>query len=426
MGGTARMLPFARGGGGSLGAIEVPGSKSVAARVLVLAAQAEGVSGCTGLPPGEDTRNLLEALRTLGFPIQGGPEGCRILGGAPPIGGRSLELGASGAALRFLLPWLALECCEPVTFTGVPRLFERPLGPLLEVLGGWGARWEPGWGRARLTPCTSAPSRIEVDVEASLSSQFLSGLALACVRRPGGARMRWHGTAASPSYLTLTAAWMARFGCPSELNPGCWDIPPRIPRPVDLRIPGDWSGAAAFLCAASVLGASVDLEPLDPEDAQGDRHLLDILGTAGAEFHWEGDCLHFTGALERGVRADLSACPDLAPVLMATAALAPGPSRLEGLSTLRHKECDRMAAGVDLVRWLGGEAVEWEPGAVDIRPGPAPGPREPFDPRGDHRMAFAAAVGALRCGGALLDPACVAKTHPAFWHVWEAMLEPTS
>ena len=109
-------------------------------------------------------------------------------------------------------------------------------------------------------------------------------------------------------------------------------------------------------------------------------------------------------------------------MLAATAALAPGESLFTGLETLPLKECDRLDASAELVRWLGGDAEILDGSALRIHPGPPPGVRPPFDPRGDHRMAFAGAVGALRCGGELRDPGSVAKTFPAFWEAWRGML----
>lgn len=121
--------------------------------------------------------------------------------------------------------------------------------------------------------------------------------------------------------------------------------------------------------------------------------------------------------------ADLTLCPDLGPVLAATAALAPAPSVLTGLHTLPLKECDRLEASADLVRWLGGRAEVDGDHTLRIFPGPLPGARSPFHPRNDHRMAFAAAVGALRAGGSVAQPTCVAKTFPGFWEVWLPFVE---
>jgi 3-phosphoshikimate 1-carboxyvinyltransferase len=150
---------------------------------------------------------------------------------------------------------------------------------------------------------------------------------------------------------------------------------------------------------------------------------------AGCFRHWHGHRLSFSGPLLRGIHADLTLCPDLGPVLAATCALAPEPSTLTGLQTLPHKECDRLEASADLVRWLGGEADIIGDHTLEIRPVIASRrhvPRVPFNPQNDHRMAFAAAVGALRYGGELQDPACVAKTFPEFWAVWKEMLQGNS
>ncbi|MBL0314172.1 MAG: hypothetical protein IPP78_16030 [Holophagaceae bacterium] len=195
-------------------------------------------------------------------------------------------------------------------------------------------------------------------------------------------------------------------------------------------LPGDWSGAAAFLAAAAVTGRSISLGPLDPDDPQGDRAIESILVDAGCTSRWHGNRLSLSGPMLRGIHADLTLCPDLGPVLAATCALGPEPSTLTGLQTLPHKECDRLEASAELVRWLGGEAEVIGDHTLEIRPAKDAAPRSlgaqsPFDPRNDHRMAFAAAVGALRCGGLLKDPACVAKTFPDFWEVWKEMLRRT-
>jgi 3-phosphoshikimate 1-carboxyvinyltransferase len=265
--------------------------------------------------------------------------------------------------------------------------------------------------------------RLELKVDASLSSQFLTGLALAAAALPGTSHLSWDA-AASPSYLLLTDHWLHQFGCEAILEPGRWTIPGGCLRPQHLRLPGDWSGAAAFLAAAATCGRQLQLGPLDPGDPQGDRAMVDILTAAGCAFSWAGAELKLQGQLQQGLDADLSHCPDLGPVLAALAALAPGPSELRGLETLPLKECDRLEASADLVRWLGGQAEVIGQHTLRIHPGAPPArTRRPFDPRQDHRMAFAAAVGALRFGGELQDPQCVAKTFPTFWETWREMLE---
>ena len=400
----------------------VPGSKSVTNRALLLAALAPGTSRLAGGLEAEDTRWMRAALRTLGCPLTDQGAAWTVEGGRRPRAGTPLWLGASGTTLRFLLPWLALRAERPVRLEGEARLFERPLGPLLQPLETLGARWKPEGAGVWLHPASAPPHRLDLTVDARLSSQFLTGLALAAAALPGGGVLRW-AEAASPSYLMLTTHWLRRFGCEAHLTPGRWELPGGALRAGDHALPGDWSGAAAFLAAAAVTGRRLEVGPLDPEDPQGDRAMADFLAAAGCGVRWTGPhTLEVLGPLLRGLDADLTDCPDLGPVLAALAALAPGPSTLRGLHTLPLKECDRLAASADLVRWLGGEAEVTGDHTLRVRPGPRPGPRPPFDPRNDHRMAFAAAVGGLRCGGELRDPDCVAKTFPGFWETWRGML----
>lgn len=400
----------------------IPGSKSVTNRALLTAALAPGRSVLRGGLEAEDTHWMRTCLGACGVTIDEAPDGWTILGGHLQPPELPLRVGASGTTLRFLLPALALWLDGPVRLEGDPRLFERPLGPLLRALAPLGVAWAPEGNGGVLTPCTARPRRVSLEVEASLSSQFITGLALAAASLPEGGTLRWSGPAASPSYLELTAHGLRRFGCDTHLFPGRWELPGGRLRPRDLEITGDWSGAAAFLCAGAVTGRAVTLAPLDPQEPQGDRALLDILEAAGCAWTAQGVHVQLTGRLQRGLQADLSTCPDLGPVLAATAALAPGPSTLTGLHTLPHKECDRLEASAELVRWLGGDAEVEGDHTLRIKPGPEPAIRGAFDPRNDHRMAFAAAVGALHRGGTLDQPGCVAKTFPTFWEVWERFL----
>lgn len=433
--------------GMALGPVLIPGSKSVSNRALLLAASSPGRSVLRGGLEAEDTRWMREALRGLGFPLQEQGSTWTLEGGARPRAQAPLWLGASGTTLRFLLPWLALRAEGPVQLQGEERLFERPLDALLEPLQRLGARWEAGAGaeahhskagpqggaqeerRAPLPgggwihPCPEPPATVDLRIDARLSSQFLTGLALATATLPQGGILRWEATS-SASYLELTVRWLRAFGCHSELTEKAWFIPGGQLQSVDLTLPGDWSGAAAFLGAAAVTGRSLQASPLDPDDPQGDRALPAFLNAAGCRHQWlEPGLLRLEGPLTEGLHANLEACPDLGPVLAAVAALAPQPSVLTGLHTLPLKECDRLEASADLVRWLGGRAEIEGDHTLRIWPGIPDAARPPFDPRNDHRMAFAAAVGALRWGGELKDAHCVAKTFPTFWEAWAAMLK---
>lgn len=416
--------------------MEVPGSKSVTNRALLLAALAPGRSRLLRPLRAADTEAMRGALVSAGVPVEEHGDTWEIEGGAPPRPTGPVDVGASGTTLRFLLPWLALGAAAPVELRGAPRLFERPLEGLIGALGPLGCAWSPlGPGRARLDPAPAPPARLDLVVDARASSQFVTGLALCAAGRPGGGRLGF-GEVPSRSYLDLTRRWLRAFGVEVREEPsGSWVLPGGALRPAEVLVPGDWSAAAAFLAAGVLVEGGVEVGPLDPADPQGDRALLDLLAAAGAEVGWRGaDRVYVKGPLRAGLHADLSLCPDLGPVLAAVAALAPGPSVLTGLHTLPLKECDRLDASAELVRWLGARGEVEGVHTLRVWPGvsapPSAGlgadataaPRPPFDPRADHRMAFAAAVGGLRRGGALADPGCVAKTMPDFWERWAGML----
>jgi 3-phosphoshikimate 1-carboxyvinyltransferase len=400
--------------------VKVPGSKSVCNRALLLAAIARGKSRLQDGLEADDTARMRDCLRALGIPVREEPGSWIVEGGGQPEPEAPLPVGASGTTFRFLIPWLAFAAQKPIRFEGDARLFERPLGGLLQALEACGAHWEPHAASGLLFPAPTPPTCLDMEVDGSASSQFLTGLAQAAAYLPEGGRLRWRRPPASTSYLELTVHWLSLFGCSSRLLPDGWEIQGGALGARDLTMPGDWSGAAAFLCAAAITGCKIRVSLLDP---QGDRALMGILETAGCRVHWTGDQeLCVEGPLRRGIHADLELCPDLGPVLAATAAMAPEPSVLTGLHTLPRKECDRLDASAELVRWLGGQAEVIGDHTLKIQPGPCPGSRAPFSPRRDHRMAFAAALGALRCGGEVEDPGCVAKTLPRFWEDWNIML----
>jgi len=408
------------------GTVRVPGSKAVTQRLLVLGALAPGTTCIRNPLRAEDTGFLRDAIVSLGLPVEDADGAWRIQGGRPIRAGGPIDLGASGAALRFLLPLLALRAVSRVEIRGEERLFQRPLGPLLDLLESLGARWHAGSRGGVLEPVANPPNKLEACIDAFSTSQFLTGLAMTAASLPEGGRLRWSGPSASASYLRLTATWMERFGCATRLADSDWEIPGGRLRPIEASVPCDWSAAASFLCAAALTGRTATVLGLDPADPQGDRILLEILCAAGCTAKWNEAAMELHGPLVSGLDADLRETPDLAPVLGALAACAPGPSSFSGLEGLKGKECDRLDATAGLARWLGAEAEVEGSGTLRIRPGSPPGVRPPFDPRNDHRMAFAAALGALRCGGEVMDPACVAKSYPGFWEDWDAFVQGTA
>ena len=402
----------------------LPPSKSVINRALLLAAMAHGqsqIKGASLFVPGlgDDITIMLRALAGFGVGISLGDGEVRV---QPPSGGFDapppLDVGSAGTALRFLLPLAALHSRSPVRFIGSKRLFERPLAPLLEALGSIGARWHSDRDGGLLVPAESVPGFLDIEIDGSLSSQFVSGLAMAVAGTKGGGVLRLATRTASSGYLSLTKRWMKRFGCQVRLFPDRVEIPGGSLRAVSTEAMGDWSAAAALFCGAAIMGREIDLSPLDTTDGQPDAAILAILKSIGCSCKFDGHHCRLYGRINGGLDADLEPCPDLAPVLTAVAAFAPAPSELCGLGTLEHKESDRLGGCIKLAAWLGASAKLAPGHALRITPRPdsaEPFATEPFDPMGDHRMAFAAAIGGLRSGGMVLDAGCVSKSFPGFW-----------
>ncbi|MCL1908311.1 MAG: hypothetical protein FWG12_02965 [Holophagaceae bacterium] len=336
----------------------------------------------------------------------------------------TLDVGAAGTVLRFLLPLAALHCDEPVRFSGSMRLFQRPLAPLLEALAKFGTAWKKDKNGGLLIPPESKPDYLELEVDGSLSSQFISGLAMSSAALSGGGIIRWKSDVVSRPYLSLTKLWLERFGCRASLLDNSFEVQGglkyRTQKVEDgVEINGDWSAAAVAFCVAAVMGKDLKVGPLDNTDGQPDVAVLEILKKVGCSWRINNGECHFDGRLDEAVNADLLGCPDLAPPLAALAVFAPGVSILRGLRALPNKESDRLGGIINLVEWLGGRA-ELLPGpSLKIYPAllskKSPVAAMPFDPMDDHRLAFAAAIGSLKVGGTVLNMECVNKSWPGFW-----------
>ncbi|MDR0499184.1 MAG: hypothetical protein LBH03_05565 [Holophagales bacterium] len=426
-----RKLNRAPGNKRSSCVIELPSSKSVLNRILTLASLAKGKSIIYKYhlqQHAKDVHIMHNALSALNIKSTFQDSNLHITGAGFHSPSAPIQVGSAGTVLRFLLPLTALHCINPVEFSGSERLFERPLRPLLDALNRLGAVWQPKPNGGLLIPPKTVPKTIDLEIDSTLSSQFTSGLAMSIAGLPNGGTLRWTKPTVSHNYLSLTNIWLRHFKRETSLKQNSIEIPGGSLEPVSACIPGDWSAAAVFFCAAAILEIKTEIFPLNFKDGQPDAAILSILGDVGSTWRFEGDHCHFKGRLDSGIKADLIDCPDLAPILAATAALAPGISELKGLNTLPHKESNRLQGAINLVKWLGGKAEELPNFALRIYPKNSPPtpisdePFEAFDPMDDHRMAFAAALGSLRSGGTVLNPNCVSKSFPNFWERWEEIV----
>jgi 3-phosphoshikimate 1-carboxyvinyltransferase len=401
--------------------VTLPGSKSITARALVIAALADGPSRIVRPLRARDTDLMAAGLGALGTQIAE-DRADWVVTPRELRGPAAIDAGLAGTVLRFLPPVAALTA-GAVAFDGDPRIRERPNAGLLAGLRALGVRIDDaGRGRAPFTVHgTGAVHGGAVEVDASESSQIVSGLLLAAARFDAGLDLAVTGPMPSMPHVEMTVTTLRAHGVEVAATERGWRVSPGPIVARDVVIEPDLSNAAPFLAAALVTGGRVTVRDWPEITTQPGAQLDRILSAMGAEVTRTADGLQAsgTGAIAPLV-ADLSEVGELTPVLAALCALADGPSRLTGVGHLRGHETDRLQA-LDEVLTAVGARVEQLPDGLVIEPGP----RRPalLDSYADHRMVHAAAVLGLAIEGVRAgDPGAVAKTLPDFVERWNGLL----
>ena len=405
--------------------IGIPGSKSATLRALLLSAGLNQTTTIHNVLRSEDTEVMLKALEKLGASIEFSNANVLTLAGPSTYTREKMEfyLGESGLSLRLLLVHLSLFGKGPIYFYGQGRLLHRPLEGLIKLLRELGVSTDIESDSIKIIPHSLPSASVEISIDPSVSSQWVSALAMALAHHSCGGTLSFTKPCTSRTYLDLTSEWLHTFGCEQKIESSRWKIPGGLISPQTCSIEGDWSSAAAFILASATQGIPLCVNGLDENTLQGDQFLLEILSRSSVGHQWKGGELHIEGKIKQGIHEDLSSCPDLAPVLAAACVLGTEPSHLKGLQTLPNKESNRLQKIQELIHWLGGTCEIKHRSEMTIYPRTSiKRPSGVFDPDHDHRMAFAAALGALETGGTILDPNCVNKTFPDFWKEWTKMI----
>jgi 3-phosphoshikimate 1-carboxyvinyltransferase len=403
--------------------VTLPGSKSVTNRALVLGALAQEPTVVRRPLVSRDTLLMAAALRALGTGIITGDDEWGITPGVLR-GPATVDVGNAGTVMRFVPP-LSVLAEGDVLFDGDSRAQQRPLGPIVEALRDVGAD-------IVATDGASLPLLVrgrgwllggEVSLDASLSSQFVSGLLLSAPRYVNGITVR-HVGAAMPSlpHVAMTVAMLRDAGALVEdAEADVWRVEPGPMHPDVIIVEPDLSNAAPFLAAALVTGGRVTITDWPATTTQAGDALRRILTSMGGRCTLDDSGLTVRGG-DRvvGIDADLHAVGELAPVIAAIAALATSASTLRGIGHLRNHETDRLAALAKEINALGGDVGETADGLL-IRPRPLRGGVvSTYD---DHRIATAAALlGLVIDGVEVEDIATTGKTMPGFTALWTGML----
>jgi 3-phosphoshikimate 1-carboxyvinyltransferase len=395
--------------------VEIPGSKSITARALFLAAAADGRTTLVNPLDSDDTEAFVEGLRLLGYRVeQDGPEW--LIDGAPagPPRERAEVFTRDGATTSRFLPTLAATGHGRYAFDASAQMRRRPMAPLTRALRQLGAGLEFG-GEPDHHPVTVTAAGLAggtVRLDAGTSSQFLTALLLAGPMMRDGLTVEVTDLVSEP-YVAITTAMMRAFGVDVAHTERAYRVEPGTYAAGRYEVEPDASSASYFFAAAALLGETVTVPGLGAGALQGDLAFVDVLARMGADVDkgTTATTVTGTGGL-RGITVNMRDISDTMPTLAAIAPFADGPTRIVDVANTRVKECDRLDACATNLRAMG-VRVETGPDWIEIHPAtPRPAEIRCF---ADHRIAMAFSVAGLRTPGLTRDdPGCVKKTFPTF------------
>ena len=403
--------------------VEIPGSKSITARALFLAAAAEGTTVLRRPLLSDDSEGFAEGLRALGYRLDQQP-GVWTVEGRPagPAVAEAEVFCRDGATTARFLPTLAAAGHGTFRFDASEQMRRRPLGPLTSALRELGVdlTHELAEGHHPLTVRAEGIKGGALTLDAGLSSQFLTALLLCGPLTAEGLDITVSDLVSVP-YVEMTLAMMRIFGNDARRVGDTFHVPATPYAATDYLVEPDASTASYFLAAAALTGRTVTVPGLGADSLQGDLRFAEVLRQMGAEVELTADAVTVTGP-ERltGVTVNMRDISDTVPTLAAIAPFAEGPVRIEDVYNTRVKECDRLAACEQNLRAMG---VPVETGRDWIEIHPAVPRSAPIACHGDHRIAMSFSIAGLRTEGGvpLDDPGCVRKTFPGFHQALAAL-----
>ncbi|HAV0413901.1 TPA: 3-phosphoshikimate 1-carboxyvinyltransferase [Salmonella enterica] len=413
------------------GAINLPGSKSVSNRALLLAALACGKTVLTNLLDSDDVRHMLNALSALGinYTLSADRTRCDITGNGGALrapGALELFLGNAGTAMRPLAAALCLGQNE-IVLTGEPRMKERPIGHLVDALHQGGANID------YLEQENYPPLRLrggftggDVEVDGSVSSQFLTALLMTAPLAPKDTIIHVKGELVSKPYIDITLNLMKTFGVEIANHHYQQFVVKggqQYQSPGRYLVEGDASSASYFLAAGAIKGGTVKVTGIGRNSMQGDIRFADVLEKMGATITWGDDFIACTRGELHAIDMDMNHIPDAAMTIATTALFAKGTTTLRNIYNWRVKETDRLFAMATELRKVGAEVEEGHD-YIRITP-PAKLHHADIGTYNDHRMAMCFSLVALSdTPVTILDPKCTAKTFPDYFEQLARMSTP--
>lgn len=419
------------------GEINLPGSKSLSNRALLLAALAKGTTKVTNLLDSDDIRHMLNALKALGvnYSLSEDKTVCTIEGVGGAFNwknGLALFLGNAGTAMRPLTAALCLKGATEaeVVLTGEPRMKERPIKHLVDALRQAGAsvQYLENEGYPPVAIRNSGLKGGKVQIDGSISSQFLTALLMAAPLAEGDMEIEIIGELVSKPYIDITLAMMKDFGVKVEnRNYQTFVVKGNQSylSPEKYLVEGDASSASYFLAAGAIKG-KVKVTGIGKNSIQGDRLFANVLEAMGAKITWGDDFIQAEQGKLKGVDMDMNHIPDAAMTIATAALFAEGETVIRNIYNWRVKETDRLTAMATELRKVGATVEEGED-FIRIQPLPLTQfQHAEIATYNDHRMAMCFSLIALSdTPVTILDPKCTAKTFPTYFTEFEKLSERT-
>ena len=399
------------------GKIFAPPSKAQTHRALFAGLMTKGTTSLRKPLESDDTEATVRAIIATGANVVKSSDTWNVTSsGTLRAPDDDINCGESGVTMRFMIPILSLTG-STVTLRGKESLLRRPIEPLSSAMRQLGI--ELTLGRDYVTIEGEVPKGRMIQIRGDVSSQFVSGLLFAGTRMKKGLKITMTSKLESQSYVSLTIRTikqhdvkirttndMAQF----EIDPG------QIYLPADHEIQGDFSSAAFFLVAAAITGSPLLVNNLQADSLEPDSGLIKFMNVMGIRTAFLDEGLRVEGGSLKGVELDITNCPDLGPILAVLACFAQGQTRITGAARLRYKESDRLATISSELSSLGADIKETGDGLVLKGPSSLRGGT--VRSHGDHRIAMALSVAALRAHGKVTieQAESVSKSYPRFFH----------
>jgi len=399
------------------GEVTAPPSKAQTHRALFAGLLSTGETVIQNPLSCDDTHATSHSITSLGATLETRKDRWVVRGtGRPHVPTRAIECGESGVTLRFTIPIASLTGSE-VQLNCEETLTRRPLEPLITSMRELGV--EVTSNRNGVSIRGQAPKGGSVHIRGDMSSQFISGLLLAAPLMQNGLELNLTSQLESRGYVSLTIEAMNRHGIHVESNNQMTLLKIQSGQAYHTAthlIPGDHSSAAFPMAAAAITGSKLLIRGLSKDNNEPDSVFTQLLSRMGTEIHYSTDGLLVEGGRLKASRVDISDCPDLGPAIAVLGCYAEGETEITGAGRLRYKESDRLGAMTTELATMGAQVTST--GDRLILRGSSSLKGGSVDSHGDHRVAMALSVAALRAKEdvTILDAECVSKSYPGFFN----------